>query len=135
MSAYCRSLLVGHCSSENLIEHFEHFGEDMKWNPSPLLYLGMDGPKVNLAFQRQLSKSLEEKSYASFLDVGTCPLHNVVNAFTNGMKFLNFDVEQFIVDIKIDLEEVTELPTHFTIKHSSTCWVSLKKVAVRILEQ
>ena len=33
------------------------------------------------------------------------------------------------------LEEVTELPAHFTVKHSSTCWVTLKKVAVRLLEQ
>ena len=52
----------GHCTNEDLIEHFEHFGEDRKWNPSHLLQLGMDGPKVNLAFQRKLLKSLEEKS-------------------------------------------------------------------------
>ena len=108
----------------------------------------MDGPKVNLAFQRKLSKSLEEKSYTSFLDIGTCPLHNVHNAFEHGLKFLNFHVEPFIVDInsffKLSsarrgdfraLEEVTELPAHFTIKHSSTRWVTLKKVAVRLLEQ
>ena len=108
----------------------------------------MDGPKVNLAFQGKLSKSLEEKSYTSFLDIGTCPLHNVHNAFEHGLKFLNFHVEPFIVDInsffKLSsarrgdfraLEEVTELPAHFTIKHSSTRWVTLKKVAVRLLEQ
>ena len=57
-------------------------------------------------------------------------------------------MEQFIVDINSffklssarredfrDLEEVTELPAHFTIKHSTTRWVTLKKVAVRLLEQ
>ena len=69
MNSYCASLFVGHCTNEDLIEHF---GEDMKWNPSHLLELGMDGLKVNLAFQRKLSKSLEEKSYTSFLDIGTC---------------------------------------------------------------
>ena len=57
-------------------------------------------------------------------------------------------MEPFIVDInsflKLSstrrgdfkaLEKVTELPVHFTIKHSSTRWVTLKKVAVRLLEQ
>lgn len=147
-TSYCGSLFVGHCTNENLIEHFEHFGEDMQWNPSNLLHLGMDGPKVNLAFQEKLSKSLEDKHNTSFLDIGTCPLHTVHNAFAKGLKFLNFDVEQFIFDINgffklssarredfKSLEEVTELPAHFNIKHSSTRWVTLKKVAVRMLEQ
>ena len=131
---YCEFILwIFVCWSLTSEDLIEHFGEDMKWNPSHLLQLGMDGPKVNLAFQRKLSKSLEEKSYASFLDIGTCPLHNVHNAFEHGLKFFNFDVEQFIVDINSffklssarredfrDLEEVTELPAHFTIKHSTT---------------
>ena len=88
VSAYCGLLFVGHCSNKSL----ELFGEDMKWSPPHLLHLGMNGPKVNLAFQRQLFRSLEEKSDKSFLDIDTCPLHNVHNAFHN-------DVEQFIVDI------------------------------------
>ena len=72
MNSYCGSLFVGYYTNEDLIEHLEHFGEDIKWNPSHLLQLGMDGLKVNLAFQRKLPKSLEEKSYTSFLDIGTC---------------------------------------------------------------
>ena len=84
----------------------------------------------------------------SFPDTDTRTLQNFHNAIANGMKFLNFDVEQFIVEINYffklssvhrddfrALEEVTELPAQFTIKHSSTCWVALKKVAVRILKQ
>ena len=148
MSAYCGLLCVGNCSNKNLIEHFKHFGEDMKLNPSHLFHLGMDDPKVNLAFQRQLFKSLKKKSDTSFLDIGTCPLYNLHNAFANWIKFLNFDVEQFIVNINSffnlsstrrehfrALGEVTELPAHFTVKRSSTRSVTLKKVVVRILEQ
>ena len=103
---------------------------------------------ATLAFQRKLLKSLEDKSYTSFPLIGTCPLHSVHNAFEHGLKFLNFDVEQFIVDINTffklssahredfrALEEVTELPAHFTIKHSSTRWVTLKRLAVRLLKQ
>ena len=74
------------------------------------------------------------------------PLHNVYNAFEHDLKFFNFNVEQFIVDInsffKLSsagredfraLGEVKELPAHFTIKHSSIRWVTLKKA--RLLEQ
>ena len=57
VNSCCGSLFVGHCTNQDLTEHFEYFGEDMKWNPSHLLQLRMDGPIVNLAFQRKLSKS------------------------------------------------------------------------------
>ena len=65
------------------------------------------------------------------------PLHNVYNAFEHDLKFFNFNVEQFIVDInsffKLSsarredfraLGEVKELPAHFIIKHSSIRWVT-----------
>ena len=99
VNSYCGSLFVGHCANKNIVERFEHFGEDMKWNPSHLLQLGMDGPKVNLSFQGKLFKSLEDKSDTSFLEIGTCPLQNVFNTFANDLKFQNFYVEQFIVDV------------------------------------
>ena len=148
VNSYCGSLFVGHCTNVHLLEHFEHFGEDMGWNPSFLLHLGMDGPRVNLAFQERLSKSLEDKSDTTFLDIGTCPLHNVHNGFAKGLQVLDFNVDQFVVDINSffklssarredysHLEEITELPPHFSIKHSSTRWVTLKKVTIRMLEQ
>ena len=144
---YCGSLFVGHCTNEDLIEHFEHFKTEMQWDSSYLLHLGMDGPNVNLAFQRRLQSHFATEG-SSFLDIGTCPLHSIHNGFSKGVKVIDFDLEQFIVDINSffklssarredysKLEEVTQLPPHFSLKHSSTRWVTLKKVTVRILEQ
>ena len=51
VSRYCGSLFVGHCFSNNLIEHFSKFGEEMQWEPDMLLQVGMDGPNVNLKFE------------------------------------------------------------------------------------
>ena len=56
---------------------------------------------------------------------------------------IDFDFKQFMVDINAffklssarredysKLEEITELPPHFFLKHSYTRWVTLKKVIV-----
>ena len=107
----------------------------------------MDGPNVSLAFQKRLQSHFQAQNN-TFLDIGTCPLHTIHKGFSKGVKVIDFDLEQFIVDISSffklsgarredysKLEEITELPPHFFLKHSSTRWVTLKKVTVRILEQ
>ena len=133
VNSYCGSLLVTvpMKTLQNILNILMRTG-----NGIPHTYCNQE-----LAFQRKLLKSLEEKSQTTFLDIGTCPLHIVHNAFEHGLKFLNFNAEQFIVDInsffKLSsarredfraLEEIAELPAHFTIKHSSTRWVNLKKM-------
>ena len=40
---YCRSLFVGYCTNEDLLEHFNHFVKEMHCEHSFLLHLGMDG--------------------------------------------------------------------------------------------
>ena len=133
VNSYCGSLLVTvpMKTLQNILNILMRTG-----NGIPHTYCNQE-----LAFQRKLLKSLEEKSQTTFFDIGTCPLHIVHNAFEHGLKFLNFNAEQFIVDInsffKLSsarredfraLEEIAELPAHFTIKHSSTRWVNLKKM-------
>ena len=83
---------MGHCTNEDLIEHFEHFKTEMQWDSSYLLHLGMDGPNVNLAFQRRLQSHFATEG-SSFLDIGTCPLHSIHNGFSKGVKVIDFDLE------------------------------------------
>ena len=52
--SYCRSLFVGHCPSGILVEHF-FFEFNKKKNNldiNYLLHIGMEGPNVNLKFQK-----------------------------------------------------------------------------------
>ena len=58
--AYCESLFVGHCTAEDLLSHFNEFGIRMKWDPKYLLHIGMDGPNVNLSFEKSCWQSLNE---------------------------------------------------------------------------
>ena len=128
-TSYCGSLFVGHCSSDDLVEHFSQFKKDIQLNTSYLLHLGMEGPNVNKSFQEKLSESINDE----FLDLGTCPLHTVHNSFKKGVAVIDFDFDEFAVDIhqffKLSsarredyrsMEEITEVLAKYAIKHSST---------------
>lgn len=94
--AYCGSLFVDHCPSEKLVEHFYEFIKKVGLDIKYMLHLGMDGPNVNKKFQRLLLENIEN---TTFLDIGTCPLHIVHNAFRKGVSSLQFNVDQFALDI------------------------------------
>ena len=91
--ACCGSLFVDHCPSEKLVEHFYEFVRKVRLDINFMFHLGMDGPNVNKSFQRLLLEfSYLEKT--TFLDVGTCPLHIVRNAYRKGVSFPRFNVDQ-----------------------------------------
>lgn len=71
----------------------------MQWDKSFLLDLSMDGPNVNFALQKRLQSHFLTQD-ATFLDIGTCPLHTIHNGFSKGVREIDFDIDQFIVDIK-----------------------------------
>ena len=94
---------------------------------------------------------LLELSYlenTTFLDVGTCPLHIVHNAFRKGVSSLRFNVGQFALDINFffklsaarragyqNISEVTDIVAEYGLKHSTTRRVTLRRVLVRLIEQ
>ena len=95
-SVYCGSLFVGHCFSKELLKHFASFGKDRHWESDLLLQIGMDGPNVNLKFE---SSSLIMGEYGvSFLNIGSCSLHQTHNAFRSGVLDFGFVIENFVYD-------------------------------------
>ena len=60
----------------------------------------MDGPNVNLKYQKLLMNAdVLTNINKLFLDIGTCPLHVVHNSFCKRVSALNFDVDQYALDI------------------------------------
>ena len=146
-TSYCGSLFMGHCSADQMVDHFLDFKKRLNWDNSLMLHLGMDGPNLNKSFQKKLSKKLEENNN-QFLNIGSCNLHKVHNAFRKGLSELNIDLDQFACNIYFffklssalredyrDLEKIIEVAAAYAIKRSSTRWLSLKFVYIRILEQ
>ena len=55
----------------------------------------MDGPNVNLSFEKKACSSNETNNRTNFLNVSTCLLHPVHTAFRKRIKKLGFDVDEF----------------------------------------
>ena len=121
---------------------------DNELDPNYLLHLGMDGPNVNLAFQEKLSKYLGDNLDKSFLNLGTCSLHPVHTAFRRGIASMSCDLDQFFTDNQFffklssarredyrSLHTLTNTLDKFVIKHVETRWLSMKYVAIRVVEQ
>ena len=123
--------------SEKLEEHFYEFVWKVGLDINFMLHLQMDGPNVNKKFQGLLlESSYLEKT--TFLDVGTCPLHIVHSAFRKGVSSLQFNVDQFALDIhfvfklsagyRADYEKISvviDIVAEYALKHCTTRWVTL----------
>ena len=79
---------------------------------------------------------------------GTCPLYIVYNAFQAGAIALNFNIGSFVIGVNVffelsaatrvdykQMQEFTDVISHFIQKYSSTRWVTLRKICVKVLEQ
>ena len=97
-SVYCGSIFVGHCLAKDLLHHFGTFGEQMNWEQDLLLQVGMDGPNVNLKFEKDLSTLIADRYGVSYINLGSCGLHQTHNAFRKGILEFGFDMETFIKD-------------------------------------
>lgn len=152
ITIYLGSLFVGHCKDQDLVDHFYTFMTEFDLDTDYLLALGMDGPNVNKSFERKLRKDLKASHNVSFLDLGTCPLHITNNSFGEGMKIVrqhpDLNIETFFNDIYFffklssarredfkDIESITDVTAQFMLKYSSTRWLYIGKVCVRVLEQ
>lgn len=77
VNRYCGSIFVGHCKSTDLKDNVFKFGEKLSWDIMFLLQIGMDGPKVNISFQKLLESELKETNNKTIIDIGPCGLHVV----------------------------------------------------------
>ena len=146
---YCGTIILDHCPAEKLLEHFLEFTEKINLDLKLMLHIGMDGPSVNLKFEDLLKSSPNIKSMdTTILSIGTYPRHIVHNAFRAGVNALNFNIDSFIIDVNFffklsaarradfkQMQGFTNVISHFIQKHSSTRWVTLRRICVKVLEQ
>ena len=94
-SRYLTSLFIGHGRTQDLLNHYEeatkNLDESMTWHAS------MDGPNMNLAFEKEVKQSQRENSLAALLSLGTCGLHIVHWAFQAGAKQTNWNLDRYFI--------------------------------------
>lgn len=95
VSRYFGSAFLGHSTSADLLTAFKK--ELSSLNMKNLLQVSMDGPNVNLKFLRDLKDDLNNGPDSPvLLDIGSCGLHNLHNAFKAAMKATAWDIVQFL---------------------------------------
>ena len=141
------SLFVGHCRSDQLVEHYGKFATDIEWGSSYVLLLGMDESTVNVKFQQDLKTHFKEFYNKEFLDIDTYTLHKVRTVFKKGVQQLPINIDNFTVNLHglqstsarledcSHLDDVTEVTAHYVLHHSCIGWLTMKYVLVRIIEQ
>ena len=106
----------------------------------------MDGPHVNKCFQEKLLDL--EKELDTFFKLETCSLHPVHTAFRKRIKELSLVLDKFFNDIHFffkllsarregytPLVSIPNVVAEYAKKHAETCWLTMKYVALRIVEQ
>lgn len=88
---FITSSFLGHAKASDLKEAFQD--NCKRLDPQKLLQVSMDGPNVNLKFHRDLSSQLVADYNKKRVDLGTCGLHQVHNAFKHAMQASSFEID------------------------------------------
>lgn len=83
-SRYYGSSFIGHATAADMLTSFK---EDFDLNLVNIFQLSMDGPNVNWAFYDLLQQDISSETgmSASLLNLGSCGLHVMHNAFKSGV--------------------------------------------------
>ena len=102
---YCKpknnEIITSHCPTADVIQHFQTFVFKVSLDVCLLINLWMDGPNVNLSFQRKLISMLVENFETVIIDIGTCPFHKVNTDFGNAVAQIHklIDEDQFAIGV------------------------------------
>lgn len=90
-SRYYTSAFLGHTRSHDLIEAFtDNINKKML---TKIIQISMDGPNVNLRFLKDLQ---ENEDCKKFIDIGTCGLHILHNAFKTSFNDIEWKIGEFL---------------------------------------
>ena len=144
------SLFFGHAEGGKVASKmFEQLTAD-KIPVNKLIALVRDGPNVNKTIMRKLQEciSVEYLEFGGFVDLGSCVLHTVHNAFGKGLEKYGKDIDQFCLDLhslfkysaarREDFKQLQlslDVEMHTFQQHTEVCWLSIGPAIHRILEK
>ena len=141
VSRYLTSEFMGHASAEDMLRKLESASSCL--NSKGLLQLSMDGPNVNWKLFNLLQRDIEETCDVKMLNIGSCGLHQLHNAFRAGSDASDWAIEKFLSSIYWLFKDtparredfVAETGSSiFPLKFCSRRWVENAKVCQRAIE-
>ena len=145
---YVASLFFGHAEAKTVTKQLLGALADNGLPVNKLLALSSDGPNVNKAITNLINKELADSHLPMMIDVGSCNLHKVHNAFAKGLTVFGHDAEDLALKLfywfkhsaarREDLQSVQfalELDSVLLLRHVESRWLSLQPAITRILSQ
>ena len=139
LTRYIHSEFLGKAQSVDILECFETL--DQMQSLKHMVQVSMDGPKVNLKFQKQLEKRSRDMYEHGLLNLGSCGIHQLHNALKAAMEAMNIGeflkcLFKLFHDAPARRQEYTTLtnckvfPQSFAVHR----WADNQKAAARALE-
>lgn len=141
-SRYLTSAFLGRARATDLLDAFLNSVQPL--SAKSILQVSMDGPAVNYKFIQELqSFLLKEESNTNLLNVGSCGLHTLHNAFKCGMKETSWELSKFLraifnlfkdVPARRAIYTATTKSSLFPLKFCPVRWLQNGNVAQRAIE-
>ena len=147
---YYTSLFFGHAEGEKVaVKMYEQLVSD-GIPVAQLVTLVRDGPNVNKTMFRKMDELIrhDNPEFTVLVDLGSCSIHTIHNAFGKGLEKCGKEIEQLCMDLhalfkysaarREDFREVQiEMDLDLTnfLQHTVVRWLSIGPAVKRILEQ
>lgn len=125
--------ILGHVTARDIHENFME--ERAKLDGSKLIQISVDGPRVNLKFMELVNSNQEENQLPQLVDIGSCSVHNVPDAFKTGaIKKLLHICSQIFHEVSVRRDDLTITGTSdFPSAFCGTRWIENKKLLIKPL--
>ena len=139
---------MGHATSEDLSKKILQSIEDEGLSLERLLMLASDGPAVNKKVWSNVDSEKRKRYSKGLLNIGTCNIHAVHNAFLKGIQELGEECSDMIIAVYhffsgwtarsenfSQCQRKVKVPQHKFVKHVPTRWLTIGEAASRLMEQ
>nr|XP_042908229.1 uncharacterized protein LOC122271344 [Parasteatoda tepidariorum] len=148
ISQHLKTMFIGSATAKNIFKKLTEAMDEMKLPLGKLLMLGSDGPNVNKKVHRLMNEEVKLISDRELVDIGTCNIHIVHNAFLKGLNELGENAADLITSVYhffdgwpsrwdnfVIIQEKEGVPHNKMIKHCSSRWLTLELACTRMIEQ
>lgn len=148
LTRHLQTFYINHATAEILLQKLNEALNNAGLSQGKLLMLGSDGPNINKKVFRLMNEELKITRRKGLIDLGTCSIHSIHNAFLKGLNNFGSEVSELLVSIKYffkdnpsrwsdftNIQSKLKIEHHHFIKHVSTRWLTIGPAAKRLIEQ
>ena len=148
--AYYTSLFFGHAEGAKVASRMFSQMKDDGIPMGKLIALARDGSNASKTILNELQQMIKDDypQFAGFVDIGSCVLHVVHNAFGKGLEKYGKEVDQLCLDLhaifkhsaarREDYQQLqfnVGVELHTFQQHTEICWLGIGPAVSRIMEQ